>query len=107
VQDRGDADTPLGSGQRGLESIAPDRGPFILTLNHSQRPEAVAVPTLAILSRGGKLIHFMADWAFLMVPFIGLLFQRSGTINIGSQSARPAWLNRFRGRLMLGSFPLT
>jgi len=87
---------------RGLEHVAPDRDPFILALNHSQRPEAVALPTLAIFSRGGKLIHFMADWPFLMVPFIGLLFRRSGTINIGNKSARPAWLNGFRRAFVRG-----
>lgn len=89
---------------RGLHNLAPEHDPFILAVNHSQRPEAVALPTLAIFARGGKLIHFMADWPFLMVPFVGLLFRRGGTINVGNKSARPAWLNRFR-RALVSSRP--
>jgi len=84
----------------GLEHLEPQCDPFILAVNHSQRPEAVALPTLAIFFRGGQLIHFLADWPFLMVPFVGLLFRRSGTINVGNKSARLAWLNRFRRALV-------
>ena len=52
----------------GLEHIAPERDPFVLVANHSQRLEAVLVPTLLIFHRGGKPIHFLADWPMRLVP---------------------------------------
>ncbi|MEP0774857.1 MAG: 1-acyl-sn-glycerol-3-phosphate acyltransferase [Acidobacteriota bacterium] len=90
----------------GLERVHPRHDPFILALNHSQRPEAVLVPTLLIFARGGKLIHFLADWNFLMVPLVGTLFRRSGTVIVGGKSARPRILNALKPLLVPRGSPL-
>lgn len=90
----------------GLERVHPRHDPFILALNHSQRLEAVLVPTLLIFARGGKLIHFLADWNFLMVPLVGTLFRRSGTVIVGGKSARPRILNSFKPLLVPRGSPL-
>src|SRR5262249_22333222 len=77
----------------GLEHIAPARDPFILALNHSTRTEAVLVPALLLLLRGGRRIHFLADWNFRMIPGVDLLYRRSGAITVARKSARPRVLN--------------
>ena len=53
-------------GVQGLEQISPARDPFIFVANHSQRLEAVLLPTLLIYHRQGKAIHFLADWPTMM-----------------------------------------
>lgn len=77
----------------GLEHIAPHRDPFILALNHGTRQEALLVPALLMLLRHGRRIHFLADWNFRMIPGVGLLYRRSGTITVTRKSARPRILN--------------
>jgi 1-acyl-sn-glycerol-3-phosphate acyltransferase len=80
----------------GAEHITPDRDPFILALNHSTRLEALIVPVLLLLLRGGRRVHFLADWNFMLVPGVGLLYRRSGTIVLGRKPARPRFLNALR-----------
>lgn len=80
-------------GIAGLEHIAPERDPFILALNHGTRLEALLVPPLLFLLRGGQRIHFMADWNFRIVPGIGLLYRRAGVITVARKPARPRFLN--------------
>lgn len=80
----------------GSEHILPHNDPFIVACNHSQRLEALVVPALLIFLRGGKRIHFLADWNFLLVPFVGTAFRRSQVIVVGRKSARPALLNHLR-----------
>ncbi|NJN64388.1 MAG: 1-acyl-sn-glycerol-3-phosphate acyltransferase [Acidobacteria bacterium] len=81
---------------RGLDRIALDRDPFVLALNHNQRPEAVILPTLMIYHRHGKLIHFISDWNFQMIPGIGVIFRSGGVITLTHKPARPRFLNAFR-----------
>lgn len=83
-------------GVMGSEHILPHNDPFIVACNHSQRIEALVVPTLLIFLRGGKRIHFLADWNFLLVPFVGTALRRSQVIAVGRKSARPAFLNHLR-----------
>lgn len=78
---------------RGLEYISSEADPFILALNHASRLEAVALPPLLLYHRGGRRVHFMADWNFQMIPGIGLLYRRSGAIVVMRKSARPRFLN--------------
>ena len=77
----------------GLEHVDPGNDPFILVLNHSTRREALLVPVALILHRSGRLIHFLADWNFRLIPGIGLMYRRAKTITVTRKSARPAFLN--------------
>src|SRR5262245_48641805 len=66
----------------GLDHVAKGRDPFILALNHSTRIEALIVPAILILARGGDRIHFLADWNFRMIPGLNLVYRRSGAITV-------------------------
>ena len=77
----------------GLEHVRPAQDPFILALNHSTRREALLVPALLVLHRGGRLIHFVADWNFRLIPGIGMLYRRGGAITVARKPARPRVLN--------------
>jgi 1-acyl-sn-glycerol-3-phosphate acyltransferase len=77
----------------GLEYIAAERDPFILAANHNTRLEAILLPALLFLLRHGRLIHFMADWNFRMIPGVDLLYRRAGAITVARKPARPRLLN--------------
>jgi 1-acyl-sn-glycerol-3-phosphate acyltransferase len=77
----------------GLEHVRAAHDPFVLALNHSTRTEALLVPALLVLHRGGRLIHFFADWNYQLLPGIGLIYRRAQTITVTRKSARPAFLN--------------
>ncbi|MBO0800852.1 MAG: 1-acyl-sn-glycerol-3-phosphate acyltransferase, partial [Blastocatellia bacterium] len=83
----------------GLEHLAEARDPFIVALNHSQRLEAVLLPMLFIWQRQGKLIHFLADWNFLMTP-AALFLWRGGVIPVTRKPARPRFLTGLRNYLV-------
>ncbi|MEM7581952.1 MAG: lysophospholipid acyltransferase family protein [Acidobacteriota bacterium] len=78
---------------RGLEHIAPAADPFVLAANHSQRMEAVLLPSALIFSRRGKLVHFMADWPTLLVPIAGFMLRAGQVITVTSKRARFKPLN--------------
>jgi 1-acyl-sn-glycerol-3-phosphate acyltransferase len=80
----------------GLHHVRPSLDPFILVLNHNTRTEALLVPALILLHRGGRLIHFLADWNFRLIPGIGLLYQRAQTISVLAKSARPRVLDALK-----------
>ena len=82
----------------GVEYIQPEHDPFIVVMNHSQRPEAILVPTWMCFLRHGRLVHFMADWNFLMIPVIGGIIRRHDPIVVTRKSAKPRFLNRFKSR---------
>jgi 1-acyl-sn-glycerol-3-phosphate acyltransferase len=77
----------------GLEHVHPRHDPFILALNHSQRLEALVVPALLIFQRGGRAIHFLADWNFHLLPPVALLYHAGEVITLTRKPARPAFLN--------------
>src|SRR5262245_41922489 len=77
----------------GLEHVSPDCDPFILALNHNSRSEALLLPALLMLYRHGRLIRFLADWNFRLVPGGGLIYRRAETITVTRKSARPRLLN--------------
>lgn len=81
---------------RGFEHIARERDPFILALNHNQRLESLLIPILLIHHRHGKLIHFLGDWNFFLIPIIGSYYRRSGSIIVTRKQARPRILNRLK-----------
>jgi len=78
---------------RGLEHILPARDPFILAANHSCMRESLLVPPMLFLHRGGKRIHFLADWNYRVVPGIGFIYQRAGVVTVLRKPARPSALN--------------
>ena len=80
----------------GLDVVQPSRDPFVLALNHSQRMEAVLVPTRLIHERRGRLLHFVADWQYLLVPFVAMLYRRSRVVVSKTKSARPKLFNALR-----------
>lgn len=84
------------TGVEGLEHISAARDPFIVALNHSQRPEAVLVPTWLVFFRRGRLIHFLSDWNFLMIPVVSQILRMNEPIIVGRKSAKPRWLNRVK-----------
>lgn len=77
----------------GLRHIAPANDPFILALNHSIRREAVLIPAMLFFARDGRLIHFLSDWNNRLIPGVGFLLARGGTITVTRKPARPAILN--------------
>ena len=87
---------PLIRSIEGLEHIDNASDPFVLVLNHSQRLEAVLIPVRLIGERSGKRIRFVADWNFMMIPFVGLIYRRGGVLVVDSKSAKPRVLNHLK-----------
>jgi 1-acyl-sn-glycerol-3-phosphate acyltransferase len=73
--------------------------PVIFALNHTTKLEALLVPALLIALRGGRPVHFLADWNFLLVPGLASILRVAEVIPVNRKPARPAFLNRFRARL--------
>lgn len=92
-------------GFEGLEHIQADRDPFLLALNHSQRPEAILIPTWLCFHRGGRMVHFMADWNFLLIPGLAAVIRRHDPIVVVRKDARPRFLNRFKHRFRGSALP--
>ena len=80
----------------GLEHVAVEWEPFILAANHSTRLEAFLVPAFLMFQRGGRRVHFFADWNFMLYPGLGFLMRRAGVIVVTRKSARPRILNVLR-----------
>jgi 1-acyl-sn-glycerol-3-phosphate acyltransferase len=89
---------PLVVELRGAARIDLAHDPFILVANHSNRLEAMILPTLLFLLRGGRFIHFIADWNFMLVPGVGNLMRRGEVLTSTRKNARPRILNRLRRR---------
>ncbi|RTL68972.1 MAG: 1-acyl-sn-glycerol-3-phosphate acyltransferase [Hyphomicrobiales bacterium] len=90
----------------GIDRIHPRFDPFILALNHSTRLEAIIVPALLMHLRGGRHIHFMADWNFRLIPGVGFLYRRARVITVARKPARPRILNVLKPLLTDGIPPL-
>lgn len=76
-----------------LDALHPGQDPCVMVLNHNQRLESVLVPGLMLYYRGGKPVHFFADWNVMLIPFIALLYRRARTIIVTRKQARPRFLN--------------
>ena len=87
---------------RGLKHIDPTMDPFILALNHSQKLEALYIPALLHFVRKGKLIHFLADWNFCLVPGIWVFYYFGEVITVARKPARPKFLNVFKPMFVKG-----
>jgi 1-acyl-sn-glycerol-3-phosphate acyltransferase len=77
----------------GLHHIWTAGDPFILAANHGTRRESVLVPALLLLCRGGRRVHFLADWSFRLIPGVGLIYGRAQVVTVLGKSARPRILN--------------
>lgn len=80
----------------GLEHLAPENDPFVLVLNHSTRLEALLLPCLFAFQRHGRVISFVADWNFALIPGIATVLRAGDSILLVRKPARPAFLNVFR-----------
>lgn len=88
----------------GIERLAASHDPYILALNHNTRSEALLVPALILLLRGGKPIHFLADWNFRLIPGVNFLYRRAQVITLTRKRAKPLWLTPLR-TLFAGKTP--
>jgi 1-acyl-sn-glycerol-3-phosphate acyltransferase len=80
----------------GVANLRTLRDGFVVAVNHSSRTEAFVVPTMLVIHREGRLIHFLADWNFRLIPGVGHFYKRGGVITVVQKPARPAWLDVFR-----------
>jgi len=55
----------------GLQHVRASADPFILAANHSTCCESLLVPAALFLHRGGRIMHFLADWNFRLIPGVG------------------------------------
>lgn len=81
------------SGIYGFEHVQAASDPFILVANHSTRRKSLYVPALLFLRRGGRRIHFLADWNFRLIPGVGHIYQRAEVITVTRKPAKPRFLN--------------
>lgn len=80
----------------GWGRIQPRNDPFLLVANHSSRREALLLPAILLLARGGSPVRFLADWNFRLIPGVSHLYDRTGTITLTRKDARPRLLNRLK-----------
>lgn len=71
-------------------------GPFVAILNHSQPMEAFLVPALLAWLRGGRVIRFLADWNYMLLPPVYALYKSARIIPVTSKQARPRFLNALK-----------
>jgi 1-acyl-sn-glycerol-3-phosphate acyltransferase len=83
-------------GVHGIQRLAGDRDPFLVAVNHSTRLEALVLPILFAYFRQGRLISFVADWNFALMPGIATILRCGETILVVRKPARPAVLNCFK-----------
>ncbi len=94
----------LGLGHRILSvddpvGVAGLPDPLLFAINHSQRLEALLVPSWLIATRGFRPVHFLQDWNFQLIPGLAWILRLNDPILVDRKPARPAWLNRFRPRI--------
>ena len=92
----------LGRFVKGVEGAARLRamdGPFVAALNHSQRLEAFLVPALLAWLRGGRILRFLADWNFMLLPPVYVLYKSARIIPVTRKPARPRVLTPLRNVL--------
>ena len=91
---------------KGIERLLNLQDPFIVVLNHSAYLEALLLPALLTGFREGRLIRFMADWNFLLVPVVSSFFKMGRIIPVTTKSARPKWLTGLRRIVVRGEHGL-
>jgi 1-acyl-sn-glycerol-3-phosphate acyltransferase len=71
-------------------------GPVLFALNHSNAFEALAAPLALVWHRGGRPVHFFADWMYLHLPLVGWVLRHSEPIPVYGKPARWRLGERFR-----------
>jgi len=84
----------------GEERLRESNGPLIVALNHNQYLEAILVPGILTWKRSGHLVHFLADWNFLLIPIVRTLFRLGEIIPVKRKAARPRFLTSLRDRMV-------
>jgi 1-acyl-sn-glycerol-3-phosphate acyltransferase len=77
----------------GLQHVRAAADPFILAANHNTCCESLLVPAALFLHRGGRLMHFLADWNFRLIPGVGYIYSRAQVVTVTRKPARPRFLN--------------
>ena len=80
----------------GAENLRAENDPFIVVLNHSQKLEALYLPGVLMHLRKGKIIHFLADWNFCLVPGVWFFYHFGQAISVARKPAKPRFLNAFK-----------
>lgn len=80
----------------GLDRLDAKHDPFIVVMNHSTRLEALLLPIFFAYHRRGRLIPFIADWNFALVPGLGAVLRAGESILLVRKPAKPAFLNMFK-----------
>ena len=80
----------------GAENLRAENDPFIVVLNHSQKLEALYLPGVLMHLRKGKIIHFLADWNFCLVPGVWFFYHFGQAIPVARKPAKPRFLNAFK-----------
>jgi 1-acyl-sn-glycerol-3-phosphate acyltransferase len=83
-------------GVEGAEHLQALAGAFLVTPTHGTRPEAILIPALLAWLRGGRLVPFLADWNFALIPGIGFVMRRGRSILLTRKPVKPAFLNVLR-----------
>jgi 1-acyl-sn-glycerol-3-phosphate acyltransferase len=78
----------------GLQHVRAAGDPFILAANHGTRRESLLMPALLLLHRGGRRLHFLADWNFRLIP-AGLIYARPGRHHSGKPARPPSMPEAF------------
>lgn len=82
----------LGAGRllavEDAEALRAHPGPVIFALNHGNALEALLVPAALMFLRGGRPVHFLADWMYLHAPLLGGLLRLGEPIPVFAKPAR-------------------
>lgn len=87
---------PFVQSVEGTEHLRRLDRPFVAALNHNQHLEAFLVPALLTWLRGGRILRFLADWNFMLLPPVYALYKSARIIPVTAKRARPAFLTPLR-----------
>ncbi len=90
----------------GVDRLLSLPDPFIVVANHSSYQEALLLPALLTGFREGRLVRFVADWNFLLIPIVSSFFKMGRIIPVTTKQARPRWLTGLRKIVVRGKHGL-
>ncbi len=80
----------------GAERLSASTAPVLFALNHGNAAEALLAPAALIWLTGGRPVHFLADWMYLELPWVGRLLRLSEPIPVFGKPARWRWREAVR-----------